>query len=230
MCFIEFQLSLLLGSSSLGQSFKIHHLDSSIEFSFTNEVGTGTGPTLEFYNMIVAELLTKTSIFNVDEETQVVSFTRPKKYYSTKFCGEIERHCLLLGRLLARAFLDNRQVPLRLSPWTWRSIIDSARQQDLVKNGIALTGEKKLAYALCDINDPTLFNSVAQMAKATLDGSFQVNGCDIADLYLGFAPQMRKLKNVDVDASNIKAYLASVAQEQLEIAAILPSFYASVSI
>ena len=94
--------SLVFSSLLSGSSFSPYpytsktHLTTSIEFSFVNEVGTGTGPTLEFYDLLAQKMLEKNQLFTIDEETQLVSFTVPPKFYSKSLCVEIEKYCLCI--------------------------------------------------------------------------------------------------------------------------------------
>ena len=151
------------------------HLSNSIEFSFSNEVGTGTGPTLEFYNLLTEKLLEKTSLFTINEKSQLVSFTVPPKFHSVKLCSEIEKYCLFLGRIMARSLIDNRQIPVKFSGLAWKQILaaaEIARNPDSDK-------EYYFDYCLQDLVDQETFNSLSQIAKSIFDESFSVQGCSM---------------------------------------------------
>ena len=209
------------------------HLTTSLEFSFVNEVGTGTGPTLEFYNLLSEKMLEKTTLFTVDETSQLVSFAVPQKFFSTKLCSDVEKYCLLLGRIMARALLDNRQLPIKFSETAWRQIMAAVRNvpetgenggNENPKNEEKST-KNTFNFTLQDISDVETFNSLVQVTKSVLDETFTVQGCKLEDLCLSFPNHMKNLKNTEVTKENAKTYLMTVIKEKLDISSRLPAFY-----
>ena len=92
-----------------------------LEIEYKNEVGTGLGPTLEFYNLIAEELKTKrkdiwrkniadNTLFPAPITLQKISNDELQKVY------EIFR---LTGTMMAKSIVDDRLIDLPLSPLWW---------------------------------------------------------------------------------------------------------------
>lgn len=178
-------------------------------------------------------MLEKTTLFTVDETSQLVSFAVPQKFFSTKLCSDVEKYCLLLGRIMARALLDNRQLPIKFSETAWRQIMAAVRnvpetgengENENPKNEEKST-KNTFNFTLQDISDVETFNSLVQVTKSVLDETFTVQGCKLEDLCLSFPNHMKNLKNTEVTKENAKTYLMTVIKEKLDISSRLPAFY-----
>lgn len=92
-----------------------------MEIEYKDEIGTGLGPTLEFYNLVSEELRTKkpeywrkgivdNSLFPAPVAMQQVSNDEMKKIYE---------HFRMAGTFMAKSIVDDRLIDLPLSPLWW---------------------------------------------------------------------------------------------------------------
>ena len=114
---------------------------------------------------------------------------------------------------MARALLDNRQLPIKFSGIAWRQIIAATKNSN------------QFNFTLQDISDSDTFNSLVQVTKSVLDKTFTVQQCPIEELCLSFPTYMKKIENSDVNKDNAENYLMTVIKEKLDIATRLPAFY-----
>jgi len=174
------------------------HLNMSVEFSFENEVGTGTGPTLEFYDLICEKLVSEKKIFSKDSDDRYGFEGTTLKDTAEAF--------RLVGRLMGRSFLDGRQLPLMLTQSCYKSIFS------------------KSEASLDKIDDPILKQSLAKLADVVAKNQSSLDGCEIEDLCLSFPEFFSELKQ-DVTKDNLKTYLEATFTEKLVANHILPAFY-----
>ncbi len=107
---------------------------SLLEFEYINEEGTGLGPTLEYYTLVIQEILNKREKLwrKTDDNTlfpiamipkiQNQKLSTPKKGISDGF--SVVGTFKLLGTIVARAVLDQRVIDLPLSKTFWDLILD----------------------------------------------------------------------------------------------------------
>ncbi|VEL32830.1 unnamed protein product [Protopolystoma xenopodis] len=116
----------------LGQLKDSH---ACLEIAFDGEVGFGLGPTLEFYTLVSRQLMhASLGLWYGNETTEdgfVVAptpglFPRPltssRKTKASTF-KEVRAKFIFLGRLMARALLDLRQLDMPLSPLFFRAFL-----------------------------------------------------------------------------------------------------------
>jgi len=96
---------------------------------YVGEVGTGSGPTLEFYAQ-VADIL-QTSEPKLFRQGVPGGMLFPEPYdpewlaAGKEQAPQILERFRLLGQIVAKCILDNRLVDLQLHPFFWRSVLDS---------------------------------------------------------------------------------------------------------
>ncbi|KAG8184831.1 hypothetical protein JTE90_004928 [Oedothorax gibbosus] len=212
------------------------HGDSKalLEIQYKNEVGTGLGPTLEFYSLVSKELQRADldmwhAVQLVSEEVkeQTVKYvhsssglfpmpaSRNSKTSSlTKVCNKFK----LLGKFLAKAIMDSRlvDIPLSLIFYKWilnqekylcladLEHVDATLAHNISKFEKILVEKKKLE------NDKTLS---AVSLRRSLE-SITLDGCSIEDLSLDFTlpgysriELMKGGKDIPVTIHNLDHYL-----------------------
>ncbi|KAF8778063.1 E3 ubiquitin-protein ligase TRIP12 like protein [Argiope bruennichi] len=212
------------------------HGDSKalLEIQYKNEVGTGLGPTLEFYALVSKELQRAdldmwhpVEVVTDDGKEPTVTYvhspaglfpmpvSRNARTSSlTKVCNKFK----LLGKFLAKAIMDSRlvDIPLSLAFFKWMlnqerylslgdlQHIDESLAHNIVKLEKIVIEKKKLE------KDSSL-NPVA--LKRSLE-SITLDGCSVEDLSLDFTLpgysriEMKKGgKDVSVSIHNIEDYL-----------------------
>eukprot|EP00929_Paragymnodinium_shiwhaense_P048171 TRINITY_DN24397_c0_g1_i1.p1 TRINITY_DN24397_c0_g1~~TRINITY_DN24397_c0_g1_i1.p1 ORF type:complete len:2192 (+),score=550.41 TRINITY_DN24397_c0_g1_i1:129-6704(+) len=183
--------------------------NSILEVEYVGEVGTGSGPTLEFYAQ-VADIL-KTSeqprLFRKGAQGGLL-FPEPMVQLVQKTSGggdgeassssQVLERFRLLGQLVAKCIMDNRLVDLQLHPLFWRIVLDA--------------GPISLG-SLRDI-DAELFASLNEMRNMSEDDlenlciDFTLPGHPDIELQSGGA-------SVAVNKSNVKDYIRRVAEVAL---------------
>ncbi|KAA3679062.1 E3 ubiquitin-protein ligase TRIP12 [Paragonimus westermani] len=138
-----------------------------LEIAFDGEVGFGLGPTLEFYTLVSRQLMKSSyGLWHGNETTSdgyVIApipglYPRPlsKQTRSTVF-REIRSRFLFLGRLMARALLDWRQLDLPFSPAFFKWFLAATPLQAITEGHILLND---LALV-----DPELGRHLRQLAE-----------------------------------------------------------------
>ncbi|CCE85805.1 Piso0_005440 [Millerozyma farinosa CBS 7064] len=212
------------------------------EIEYFDEVGSGLGPTLEFYAVVSREFSRKKLKLWRDEsdsesssDNYVVSFNGlfPSPLHKTQLNTENGRKVLfffqVLGKFVARALLDSRILDLRLNPLFLR-IVQVLSSEDSEK----ISKEKR--KGLCNLStlkmvDPKLARSIEHLLKY-VDAyskllpeereSHEVDGCTLEDLSLYFVlpgyPKYELIQageNVQVDSKNIEVYINKVLDATL---------------
>lgn len=212
------------------------------EIEYFDEVGSGLGPTLEFYAVISREFSRKKLKLWRDESDSesspdgyVVSFNGlfPSPLHETQLNSENGRKVLfffqVLGKFVARALLDSRILDLRLNP-LFLHIVQVLSSEDSEKIG------KEKLKSLCNLLtlklvDPKLARSIEHLLKyvnAYLKlpqeekESHEIDGCTLEDLSLYFVlpgyPKYELIQageNVQVDSKNIEAYINKILDATL---------------
>ena len=89
-----------------------------LEFDFSDEEGTGTGPTLEFYTLIGREVR-KLGIWRNTGEASGL-FPAPIQSLSP---SETSKHFEFIGKLVAKALFDDKLIDLPLSQTFWKLVL-----------------------------------------------------------------------------------------------------------
>jgi len=177
-----------------------------LEVEYVGEVGTGSGPTLEFYAQ-VAEQLRGAGLFRAGVP-QGMLFPEPRDPRWLRGGAPAARQVLerfrLLGHVLARCILDSRLVDLQLHPLFWRAVL-----------GNAPFSQSSLREV-----DPELHASLGNLrgmqgeALAQLCVDFTLPGHEKIELKPGGA-------GVSLSSANVEEYIALVSEASL-VAAIAP--------
>ncbi|KAF6777566.1 hypothetical protein AHF37_03274 [Paragonimus kellicotti] len=138
-----------------------------LEIAFDGEVGFGLGPTLEFYTLVSRQLMKSShGLWHGSETTSdgyVIApipglYPRPlSKQTRSAVFREVRSRFLFLGRLMARALLDWRQLDLPFSPAFFKWFLASTPLQAITEGHILLND---LALV-----DPELGRHLRQLAE-----------------------------------------------------------------
>jgi len=197
----------------LDSAVKVMNLYSSgnalLEIEYVGEVGTGSGPTLEFYAQVSEHLRTSTPTLFRKNVPAGMLFPAPADPQWLRAAGEqsaqqiLERY-RLLGQIVAKCIIDNRLVDIQLHPAFWRSVLGTA----------PLSQESLRAV------DPELYSSLANIRD--MDHSNVEQLC--LDFTLPGYPQI-ELKpggaSITVTGSNRAEYLQRVVEVSL-VEAVAP--------
>eukprot|EP00048_Salpingoeca_helianthica_P023727 m.26626 g.26626 ORF g.26626 m.26626 type:complete len:1563 (-) comp8951_c0_seq1:277-4965(-) len=168
---------------SAGQIFSTHASSSALlEFEFTNEHGTGLGPTLEFYSLASRELQRAAlGLWRPSDDGAEHVFHREGLYPMPRKTvpAPILKHFDTLGRLMGRALLDGRLVDITLSNAFYAWLLDE---------------DANLGFEELQVVDSALYASLLPLHKIWLQYSagttdpatLTLNGVKIEDLCLSF--------------------------------------------
>ncbi|CAE7225203.1 unnamed protein product [Symbiodinium necroappetens] len=102
-----------------------------LEIEYAGEVGTGSGPTLEFYALVAENLRTlQPQLFRASTPGGML-YPQPYDPHWLRRADEqgsqqILERFRLLGQVVAKCIIDNRLVDIQLHPAFWRSVLGSA--------------------------------------------------------------------------------------------------------
>lgn len=210
---------------------------SVLEVEYFEEVGTGLGPTLEFYSTVSKEFSKKKlKIWRENDCNDAEEFAFGKRglfpapmseQHAASESGKKQLHLFkVLGKFVARSMLDSRIIDVSFNPAFFR-IADSsfsvapslgtvkAVDQDLANSLLLL---KRFANAKAEVENKAL--SEAQMRQALLN--VEVDGVTVEDLSLDFTlpgyPSIELIKdgsNVPVTIENVDLYIERVVDMTL---------------
>ncbi|OMJ82311.1 hypothetical protein SteCoe_17026 [Stentor coeruleus] len=168
-----------------------------LEIQYENEVGTGNGPTLEFFTLLSEEIRN----LNIWRKGTVL-FPAPYKV--------IENNVFhFIGRVVGKAILDKRYIELPLSPVFWK----------LVQN-------KPLSFNDLQEVDPVLHKTLKDfkdfIKESHINKHAKYKDIDIEDLHLFFTlPGYENLdlmpngKSIPITKTNLEDYIKLVCQQTL---------------
>lgn len=119
----------------LDSAVKVMNLYSSgnavLEIEYVGEVGTGSGPTLEFYAQVSEHLRTSTPTLFRKNVPAGMLFPAPcdpqwLRVAADPAAQQILERFRLLGQIVAKCIIDNRLVDIQLHPAFWRSVLGTA--------------------------------------------------------------------------------------------------------
>jgi len=184
-----------------------------LEIEYAGEVGTGSGPTLEFYAQVAENLRTLQPQLFRSSTPGGMLYPQPYDPHWLRRADEqasqqiIERF-RLLGQVVAKCIIDNRLVDLQLHPAFWRSVL----------------GNAPLSQQWLRAVDPELYSSLANIRD--MDGSKLEQLC--IDFTMPGHPQI-ELKpggaGVSLNGANREEYLSRVAEVAL-VEAVAPQINA----
>jgi hypothetical protein len=169
-----------------------------LEVQFDEEIGTGNGPTLEFFS-IVAENICKLPIWRKGNSLFPSPSLRPQ---SSEF--------FFIGRLVGKAILDKRYIELPFSPVFWKMV-----QQKPVSFVDLEEVDPDLHKFLCSLKE-----FLGEYEKNPLRDKYQ--GVDVEDLQLYFTlPAYEDVELLDggknklVLLENLSEYIELVVEKTL---------------
>jgi len=166
-----------------------------LEVEYIGEVGTGSGPTLEFYAQ-VADLL-RSSEPRLFREGVPNGWLFPRPLTKDE-ASEVSERFRLLGQVVAKCILDNRLVDLQLHPLFWHRVL---------ADGPCTTS------MLRDV-DPELYKNIGNMRDIGSETLAQL----CVDFTLPGSPQI-ELKpggcNLSVTSKSVDEYMTLVAETTL---------------
>jgi E3 ubiquitin-protein ligase TRIP12 len=213
---------------------------SILEVEYFHEVGTGLGPTLEFYSTVSKEFAKKKLKMWRENDSPAKNefafgksglFPAPISEASTKADGgkKLLHFFKMLGKFVARSMLDSRIIDISFSPTFFK---------------LAINPSQTLSIGLLRTIDPDLANSLAQLqqfanAKANIEedieegsisaeekaqalGELTIKGARLEDLMLDFTlpgyPSIELAENgadKSVTVDNVQHYIDQVLEMSL---------------
>jgi E3 ubiquitin-protein ligase TRIP12 len=190
--------------------------DAILEIQFTGEVGTGRGPTAEFFSLSFQELqMIKYDLWRVDNNLDPNSeyvynqkglFPRPLQFNpNNPSHSKRYQQMKLLGGLVAKALADNRIIDLPLNQHFIRSVFNTFNNSQVSFPSL----DQNLK--LLSIIDPVTYQSL----KHLIDLSNSQSASQIDDMGLSFEiPGYNDIEldssQSDVTSTNVKRYLELV--------------------
>jgi len=178
-----------------------------IEFEYENEVGTGIGPTLEFYSLVGRSIRNLRIWRNSGEELGL--FPSPLQSAGKNAL----KYFSFIGRLVGKSLLDEKQLDLPLSPVFWKLVMN----ENITMNDI-LSVDKTLGKTLFDLYEIVNKRNSSKDRK----GDYSYKGARIKDLGLTFTlPGYDEIelkhngKNIFLTLHNLEEYICLVAKHSL---------------
>ncbi|MCQ2815729.1 MAG: hypothetical protein MJ252_00535 [archaeon] len=100
---------------------KFQNFSGYLEFDYLNEIGTGLGPTLEFYSLISQKIADKKYLWYNTSDLTLFPIPIQK---DTKNVEEIKNIFLILGYFTARALFDDRLINIPLNQIFWDLVLN----------------------------------------------------------------------------------------------------------
>jgi len=225
-----------------------------LEFEFKDEVGTGLGPTLEFYSTAAQEvknpkygffrrlpdLSLYPAVFPLGDEKDWSMKKRETSTLSEKITLTEQRNRIrdtffMIGALLARSLIDGRLIDLPFSPVFWKLLLGESITLDHLQTidpeiWRTLKEFRQLAIRREEIMRDT--NSVSEEEREVELNKITYRGARIEDLCLTFTlpgDDSVELKengiNVDVTLRNLSEFI-DLTVNYILIDSIKPQLYA----
>ena len=203
---------------------------SILEVEYFEEVGTGLGPTLEFYSTVSKEFAKKQLKLWRENDTDAKDqyafgknglFPAPlsKAEQATDKGKKILQAFRMLGMFVARSMLDSRIIDVNFSPTFFKlgdDMITSIAMLRSVDFDLANSMAQLQAYAnrKANIQADTTMSSTA---KAIALNNLTIRGAELSDLGLDFTlpgyPSIEMIENgssTDVNDENLQTYIDKV--------------------
>ena len=200
-----------------------------LEVEFYDEVGTGIGPTNEFYALLSKDLQRAShGIFRSEQTIATKAKTKtndeelvnaphglfPKPFRAVPNAPKAIEIFRCVGRVIGKVLQDGRLLDVKFNPNFFKKL-----------HGLPL-GLDDL-----ELLEPELFSTLKKLETAVRDGSGRLDGAKIEDLCLEFAlPDGSKIEGADDDdkivtPGNVSRYIAAVVDDILG-AGVEPFFQA----
>ena len=199
-----------------------------LEVEFYDEVGTGIGPTNEFYALVSKDLqrashgifrsehsaTTKTKTDNAESLVNAPHGLFPKPFRAVPNASKAIEIFRCVGRAIGKVLQDGRLLDVKFNPNFFKKLYG-------------------LPLCLDDLEllEPELFSTLKKLETAVRDGSGRLDGAKIEDLCLEFAlPDGANIEGASVadeivTAENASRYIAAVVDDVLG-AGVEPLFQA----
>ena len=199
-----------------------------LEVEFYDEVGTGIGPTNEFYALVSKDLqrashgifrsehsaTTKTKTDNAESLVNAPHGLFPKPFRAVPNASKAIEIFRCVGRAIGKVLQDGRLLDVKFNPNFFKKLCG-------------------LPLCLDDLEllEPELFSTLKKLETAVRDGSGRLDGAKIEDLCLEFAlPDGANIEGASVadevvTAENASRYIAAVVDDVLG-AGVEPLFQA----
>lgn len=202
-----------------------------LEIEFFDEVGSGLGPTLEFYSNVSREFgKLKLYMWRSDEYEKLVSKKLDSEIFVTEKQGLFPRpinksnphlsntllYFKVLGKFLARAFLDSRLVDFNFNPLFFELAMNYALKKQIsysFSESIVKIKEidESLASSLGHLNQ--YLKDFETLPKSSWD-DHRIDGATVSDLMLSFVlPGYEEIKlipegdEISVTSNNLSEYI-----------------------
>lgn len=157
--------------------------DSFLEFQFENEVGTGLGPTLEYYTLISKVIKEEPNMWKETSDNTLYPNPLNFKKKSIKEKKRIEKFFELVGTIIARSLMDERLIDLPISVVFWKLVFsETAMLEDLKKIDKPLYKGLQLIQEMIEkseavLTDPLLPKQIKETPKKeSEDENFDFSG------------------------------------------------------
>ena len=169
-----------------------------LEIQYDNEIGTGNGPTLEFFTLL-SQAIRKLEIWR----NSTMLFPAPHQIHGAEYFN-------FIGKVVGKSIIDRRYVELPLSPVFWKLVL---KQTITIKD--------------LRIVDPDLFRTIGEMQELvrqhSLDPSIATyKDCSFEDLCLFFTlpghvtvELVPEGRHIAVTLSNLQEYTELVVKHTL---------------
>eukprot|EP01022_Parablepharisma_sp_SALTPOND_P018813 TRINITY_DN3126_c0_g1_i1.p1 TRINITY_DN3126_c0_g1~~TRINITY_DN3126_c0_g1_i1.p1 ORF type:complete len:844 (-),score=94.00 TRINITY_DN3126_c0_g1_i1:742-3273(-) len=186
-----------------------------LEFDFADEVGSGLGPTLEFYSLSALALRSLAGLWRPMENGTLFPAPLDPKARDSEVSKKIPMYFKYMGWLVARTINDERLIDLPFSEIFWDLIL--GRSLTLVD--IARIDRKNLEFFLelerIKKQKQSIENDLGldpEQKKRQIESIRLDNGCKVSDLALTFVLQGYDNIELKHNGSNIPLTLENIAE------------------
>ncbi|GAA5981258.1 hypothetical protein JCM11641_005626 [Rhodosporidiobolus odoratus] len=217
----------------MDSAFKVFELygssSANLEVEFFDEVGSGLGPTLEFYALASKGFARKdlklwrgsdASESSDYVHTRAGLFPLPREDFATEKGKKVLRFFHVLGQFVAKAMMDSRIVDVNFS----RAFMSLVLEQDMPSTIASVKSvDPELAKSLAhlqeyvDAKDAIEADATKSDAeRASAINAIKIEGVSVADLFLDFSLPGYDIelkaggKDLPVDVKNLEEYITLV--------------------
>ncbi|GAB2254951.1 hypothetical protein Droror1_Dr00008729 [Drosera rotundifolia] len=181
--FLVDRLNVLDSATKIMETYENHKV--ALEVEYIGEVGTGLGPTIEFFTL-VSRAIQDTDLGMWRESSGLGLFPRPWSLTSdgAKF-GDLVNKFVLLGQLVAKALQDGRVLDIPLSRSFYSLVLGKELGLYDVKSVDSALGKSLLEFQAIAERRRRLKSSGAEDADLEIESAFR--STRIEDLCLDFS-------------------------------------------
>ncbi|KWU42404.1 hypothetical protein RHOSPDRAFT_21293 [Rhodotorula sp. JG-1b] len=202
---------------------------ASLEVEFFNEVGSGLGPTLEFYALVSKEFARKSlGLWRAGDHTDASGYVHTKaglfpvpiEDFETEAGKKVLRVFRVLGQFVAKAMMDSRIIDINFSRPFMRLVLE----QDMPLTIASVRAvDPDLARSLQHLQDFLTAkdaiasdDSLSSSEREAAIKAIEIDGSSVADLALDFTLPGTEIelkaggKDETVDIHNLEEYVEAV--------------------